>query len=143
MRKAEVVEQIRDRLAFVDYAPVCFTSAARGDGVPELFDAVQTVAAETQHRVTAAEVSEVLRRALERRPISVAGVPLTLQAAAQVSTAPPTFALRVNKPDEIHFSYQRYLVNALREAFGFSGSPIRLSLRRAVGRRARSRSARR
>jgi GTP-binding protein len=143
VRKAEVVEQIRDRLAFVDYAPVCFTSAARGDGVPELFDAVQTVAAETQHRVTAAEVTEVLRRALERRPISVAGVPLTLQAAAQVSTAPPTFALRVNKPDEIHFSYQRYLVNALREAFGFSGSPIRLSLRRAVGRRARSRSARR
>ncbi len=143
VRKAEVVEQIRDRLPFVDYAPVCFTSAARGDGVPELFDAVQTVAVEAQRRVAAAEVTDVLRQALERRPVSVGGVPLTLQAAAQVGTAPPTFALRVNKPDEIHFSYQRYLVNALREAFGFSGSPIRLSLRRAVGRRARSRSGRR
>jgi GTP-binding protein len=62
-------------------------------------------------------------------------VPLTIQSASQVATGPPVFAVRVNRPDEIHFSYERYLVKALRQAFGFSGSPIRLSFRRAVGPR--------
>jgi GTP-binding protein len=69
----------------------------------------------------------------------VRGEPLTIQSAVQVSTAPPTFALKVNHPDEVHFSYQRYLVRSLRLAFGYAGSPIRLSLRRATGRRPRRR----
>jgi GTP-binding protein len=143
VRKAEVVEQVRDRLPFVDYAPVCFTSATRGEGLPELFDAIDTAAAQARRRVAAGELRDVLQHALERRPVSIGGVPLTLQAAAQVSVMPPTFALRVNKPDQIHFSYERYLVNALRQAFGFTGSPIRLAFRRAVGRRARPRGVRR
>jgi GTP-binding protein len=136
-RKAEVVEQIRDRLPFLDYAPVVFTSAVTGEGLPELFDYVDQVAAAAQRRVTAAEVTAALQAALARRPVTVGGVPLTLQSASQVATAPPTFALRVNRPDEIHFSYARYLVKSLRQAFGFPGSPIRLSFRRAVGPRPR------
>jgi GTPase len=143
VRRAEVVDQIRERLTFVDYAPVCFTSAVRGDGIPELFGAVDEVAAAARKRVPAAEVTETLQAALARRPISIGGVPLTLQSAAQVSVAPPTFALRVNHPRDIHFSYQRYLTNVLRRAFGFPGSPIRLSFRRAVGRRGRAPRARR
>jgi len=143
VRKAEVIGQIHDRLTFLDYAPVCFTSATRGDGVADLFDAVDGVAAEARRRVPAAAVSEAVGQALARRPISIRGVPLTMQSAAQVSSNPPTFALRVNKPDEIHFSYERYLAKALRRAFGFSGSPIRLSFRKAVGRRPRGRGARR
>jgi GTP-binding protein len=139
VRKAEVVEQIRHRLPFLDHAPVCFTSATRGEGLPELFAAIDTVAAQARRRVPAAQVTEVLRQAMARRPVSVGGVPLTLQAAAQVSETPPAFALRVNKPDDIHFSYERYLTNALRQAFGFAGSPVRLSFRRAVGRRPRRR----
>jgi GTP-binding protein len=67
----------------------------------------------------------------------VRGEPLTLQSASQVSVGPPTFALRVNWPDQVHFSYERYLSRSLRLAFGFEGSPIRLSLRRATGRRPR------
>jgi GTP-binding protein len=143
VRKAEVVEQIRERLPFLDYAPICFTSATRTEGLPELFDAVDTVAAEGRRRVPASAAAEALLGALARRPMTVGGVPLTIQSAAQVGTAPPTFAVRVNKPDEIHFSYERYLVNALRQAFGFSGSPIRLSFRRAAGPRARRRRGRR
>jgi GTP-binding protein len=88
-------------------------------------------------------VTEVLQAARARRPISIGGVPLTLQSAAQVSTGPPTFALRVNRPGEIHFSYERYLVKALRHAFGFAGSPIRLSFRKAIGPKARRPGARR
>ena len=69
--------------------------------------------------------------------ISIRGVPLTVQSVAQVTTNPPTFALAVNRPAEIHFSYERYLTNALRQAFGFPGSPIRVSFRQAAGKRAR------
>jgi GTP-binding protein len=137
VRKAEVVEQIRDRLPFLDYAPICFTSATRAEGLSDLFDAVDAVAAEANRRVAAGVVTEALQQALARRPVTIGGVPLTIQSANQVTTGPPTFALRVNRPDEIHFSYERYLVNALRQAFGFAGSPIRLSFRRAVGPRAR------
>jgi GTP-binding protein len=137
VRKAEVIEQIRERLPFLDYAPICFTSALRGEGLTDLFTTIDEVARAAQRRVSAAEATAVIREAIERRPISIRGAPLTLQAAAQVSVAPPTFALRVNRPDEIHFSYERYLVKSLRRAFDFTGSPVRLSLRKATGPRAR------
>jgi GTP-binding protein len=139
VRKAEVVEQLRERLPFLDYAPVCFTSATAGEGVRELFETIDQVAAEAQRRVPPAQVAAVLGQAVGRRPASVRGEPLTIQSAVQVGVAPPTFALKVNRPDEVHFSYERYLVRSLRLAFGFAGSPIRLSLRRATGRRPRRR----
>ncbi|HET7340826.1 MAG TPA: ribosome biogenesis GTPase Der [Methylomirabilota bacterium] len=142
VRKAEVVEQLRERLPFLDYAPICFTAATRGEGVREVFQTVDEVAAQTRRRVPPADVTSVLKQAVERRPVSVGGEPLIVQSASQVSAAPPTFAVRVNRPDEIHFSYARYLVRSLRLAFGFAGSPIRLSLRRGHTGRAR-RGARR
>jgi GTP-binding protein len=133
VRRAEVVEQIRDRLPFLDYAPVCFTSAVTRAGLPELFELVDQVAAEARRRVPDGALRETLLTALERRPYSIAGTPLTIQSATQVSVGPPAFAVRVNRPREIHFSYERYLVNSLRRAFGFAGSPIRLLFRKAVG----------
>ena len=142
IRKAEVVDQLRERLPFLDYAPVCFTSATASQGIAELFDTVNTVAAAAQRRVPPAEATAVLRQAIERRPVSVGGEALALQSATQVAVAPPTFGLRVNRPDQVHFSYERYLVRSLRLAFGFEGSPIRLSLRRASGRTPRRRSRR-
>jgi GTP-binding protein len=142
VRKAEVIEQLRERMPFLDYAPVCFTSATEGQGIRELFETVDEAAAAAQRRVTPAEVTTVVRQAIERRPISVSGEALTLQSAAQVAVAPPTFALKVNRPDEVHFSYERYLTRSLRLAFGFAGSPIRLSLRRASGRKPRRRTRR-
>ena len=141
VRKAEVIEQIRDRLPFLDYAPICFTSALRGEGLADVFTTIDEVAQAARRRVPAAEVTAVIREAMDRRPITIRGAALTLQAAAQVSSGPPTFALRVNRPDEVHFSYERYLVKSLRRVFDFTGSPIRLSLRKATG--ARPRGARR
>jgi GTP-binding protein len=131
VRKAEVVEQIRERLAFLDYAPVCFTSATERQGIRELFETIDRVAAEARRRVGPGDVTRVLQQALDRRPVTLRGVPLAIQSASQVSTSPPTFAIRVNRPDEIHFSYERYLAKSLRMAFGFEGSPLRLSFRRA------------
>jgi GTP-binding protein len=137
VRRAEVVEQIRERLPFLDYAPICFTSATKAQGIADLFDAIDAVAAEARRRVPTGEATETLRQALVRRPVSIGGVPLTLQSAEQVATGPPTFALRVNRPRDVHFSYARYLVNALRQAHGFAGSPIRLAFRQAAGPRRR------
>src|SRR3989441_11147654 len=143
VRKAEVVGQIRERLPFLDYAPVCFTSATRAEGIPELFDTIAQVAAEARRRIPGGAVTEALRAAIARRPASLRGDPLTIQSASQVAVGPPTFALRVNRPNDIHLSYERYLVKSLRHAFGLAGSPIRLSLRKATGSRTRPRRVRR
>jgi GTP-binding protein len=143
VRKAEVLDQIRERLSFLDYAPVCFTSATEGEGMRELFETIDRVAAQARRRVPAAEVTAVLQQALDRRPVSLHGVPLAIQSASQVSTSPPTFAVRVNRPDEIHFSYERYLAKSLRFAFGFEGSPLRLSFRKAGRMKATAPRARR
>jgi len=74
--------------------------------------------------------------------MSSRGVALRIYSAQQVAVSPPSIAVRVNLPDAIHFSYQRYLLNSLRRAFGFKGSPIRLLLRKGGGRRPASRSGR-
>jgi GTP-binding protein len=137
VRRAEVVEQIRERLPFLDYAPVCFTSAVTRQGLDELLDLVDQVAAEARRRVPAGALREEVLRALERRPVSVGGVALRIHSAAQVGTEPPMFVIRVNRPEGIHFSYERYLVNSLRRAFGYAGSPIKVVFRKAVGRQPR------
>ena len=142
VRKAEVIEQLRERLPFLDYAPICFTSALRGEGLLDLFRSIDDVARAARHRVDSAEATAVVREAIERRPITVQGAPLTLHSAQQVAMAPPTFALRVSHPDGLHFSYERYLVKSLRRAFRFECSPIRLSLRKGPGVRRRPRARR-
>jgi GTP-binding protein len=139
VRKADVVGQIYDRLPFLDYAPVTFTSALRNRGLAELFDAVDTVAAEAQRRVQPGALLSLFRQAVERRPMSSGGVQLRIHSVQQVAVSPPTFAIRVNLPDKIHFSYERYLVNSLRHGEGFAGSPVRLLFRKAGGRPAAGR----
>jgi GTPase len=141
--KDQVVVEIRERLAFVDYAPVCFTSAVQSTGLDELFGAIDRVAAEARRRLSSHDVTQALRDAITRRPISIGGTPLTIHSAVQVSTGPPTFAVRVNEPEGLHFSYERYLVRSLRHAFGFEGSPIRLAFRKAPSPRRPARRSRR
>jgi GTP-binding protein len=134
VQKADVTAQIRERLPFLEHAPVCFTSAVTRLGLRDLFDQVDLVAAEAGKRLQPGELLATLRQAVERRPMSARGVPLRVQSAQQVAVSPPTFAIRVNLPGEIHFSYERYLINSLRHAHGFAGSPIRLLFRKSVGR---------
>ena len=133
-RKADVVGQIYERLPFIEYAPVCFTSALQHRGLDDLFDEVDRAAAHAKRRIEPGELLAVLRKAVERRPVTARGVPLRILGAQQVAVSPPTFALRVNLGGEIHFSYERYLVNSLRHAFAFTGSPIRLLFRRSPGK---------
>jgi len=137
VNRAEVVSQIRDRLPLLDYAPAAFTSALTRAGLPELFDLIDQVAEEATKKVPPALVTKTITAAMERRPITPGGIPLRLHSVSQVGQSPPTFALRVNLPEKIHFSYERYLLNSIRRAFGFSGSPIHLSFRRALVKKAR------
>ncbi|MBI2206516.1 MAG: ribosome biogenesis GTPase Der [Candidatus Rokubacteria bacterium] len=130
-RKSEITAIIRDRLPFVEYAPVVFTSATEREGLDDLFRVIDRVAAESRKRVSTQDATEVLREAMNRRPTSVRGEPLTLHSAQQVAAGPPTFVLRVSAPDDVHFSYERYLVKSIRHTLGFEGSPVRLSFRKA------------
>jgi GTP-binding protein len=129
--RAAVTEQVRERLTFVDYAPIVFTSAVRREGLDDLLAAIDHVAAGSEHRLTNHEATSILKDAIARRPFSIRGVPLTLHSATQVAVRPPTFVVRVNHPDQLHFSYERYLLRSIRHAAGFAGSPIRLIFRRA------------
>ena len=135
VQRADVTGQVHERLPFLEHAPICFTSAVTRLGLRDLFDQVDVVAAEAQKRLQPGEVLATLRHAVERRPMSARGIPLRVQSAQQVAVSPPTFALRVNLPTDIHFSYQRYLLNTLRHGFGFAGSPIRMLYRKGGGKR--------
>ena len=135
VQKADVVGQVYERLPFLEHAPVCFVSALERTGIRELFAEVDRVGAEARRRVDPSGLLTVLRQAVDRRPMTVNGVALRIHSAQQVAVGPPTFALRVNVASGVHFSYQRYLMNSLRHAFGFQGSPLRLLFRAAPGRR--------
>jgi GTP-binding protein len=134
VQRSDVTGQVYERLPFLEHAPVCFTSAVTGLGLRDLFEQVDRVGADAQKRLRPGELLSTLRQAVERRPMSARGVALRVQSAQQVAVAPPTFAIRVNLPGEIHFSYERYLINSLRHAHGFAGSPLRLLFRKSVGK---------
>jgi GTP-binding protein len=133
--KAEVTAQIHERLPFLDYAPICFTSAVTKLGLRDLFDTVDQVAAEARKRLQPGELITIFRQALERRPASSGGVPIRVHSVQQVAVSPPTFAVKVNAAGKLHFSYERYLINSIRHAASFTGSPIRLLVRRSAAKR--------
>jgi GTP-binding protein len=133
--KADVTAQIHERLPFLDYAPSCFISALTKLGLRDLFDTVDQVAAQSRKRLPPGELITIFRQAVERRPISPGGVPLRIHSVQQVGVSPPTFAVKVNSVGKLHFSFERYLINSIRHAAGFAGSPIRLLVRRAPAKR--------
>jgi len=122
---------VRDHLKFLSWAPVVFVSAKTGRGLGQLLDAVDRVQAARRARVTTGELNRLLARAAEAyAPKADKGdQPVRILFGSQIGTAPPTFAVSINHPVDLHFSYRRYLENRIREAFGFEGTPIRLKVR--------------
>jgi GTP-binding protein len=120
-------QAIRRRLKFLDYAPLVFLSALTGQRLGRLWQLLAEVGAARQRRVPPAELTEFL----EALPLDRATVPgarrLRIFSLEQFATAPPTFALHANLA-RLHFSFERFLENQLRERFGFAGTPIRLRL---------------
>ena len=122
---------VREHLKFLPWAPVVFISARTGRGLSGLFDAVDRVHAARGARVTTGELNRLLAHATEANaPKADKGnQPVRILFGSQIGTAPPTFAVSINHPVDLHFSYRRYLENRIREAFGFEGTPIRLKVR--------------
>ena len=125
------IEGIRRDLPFMAYAPTIFISALTGQRVPKLFELIKYVSNQHALRISTGMVNDIINEAvLMNHPAISGGRRLKILYTTQVSVKPPTFALFVNDPDILHFSYQRYLENQLRKAFGFEGTPIRFLIRK-------------
>ena len=126
----EFGEWVQERLFFLDYAPVIFTSAKSGFHLDRLLEAIRYVAAQLRQTVPTALLNRTLQEAVERRqPVSAAGHFLKFFYATQVEQAPPTFLLFVNRDEFFSEPYRKYLAGQLRRAFGFEGCPILLQCR--------------
>ena len=118
---------VQDRLKFLPWAPIVFVSALERRGLPALLQQVLAVGEQRRRRVSTGELNQVVRRAMAAHaPGSVQGRRLKVLYVTQAETSPPTFVFFVNDAALLHFTYQRYLENKLREAFGFAGTAIRL-----------------
>ena len=126
----EYKARARDQLDFVPYAPLVFVSAKFGQRVHQVLDTALMAVAERQKRVPTSALNTLLRESVAAHPPpSKPGKWLKFYYATQADVAPPTFLFFCNDPTQIHFSYKRYLENRLREEFGYTGTPIRLSFR--------------
>ena len=113
---------VQEKLFFLDYAPVIFTSATSGFQLDRLLEAVRYVAAQLQQKVPTAILNRTLHDAVERRqPVSAAGHRLKFFYATQVRQSPPTFILFVNRDELFSDQYKKYLGDQMRRAFGYEG----------------------
>jgi GTP-binding protein len=128
-------ETVRQELGFMAYAPILFISALTGQRVARILPVVDAVGEESSRRIATGTLNTIIREAVALTPPpAVKGQAVKIYYATQVRVKPPTFALFCNRPEEVHFSYQRYLENQLRQAFGFTGTPLRLLFRSRKGK---------
>ncbi|HEV2457540.1 MAG TPA: ribosome biogenesis GTPase Der [Ktedonobacterales bacterium] len=121
---------IREALKFVPYAPIVFAAAKTKYHVGAILDQALQIYDTRQIRIPTAQLNEVVRDAVRRhQPGFVQGRQLKVYYVTQAEVSPPTFVFFVNDPTLLHFSYQRYLENRLRDVFGFAGTSIRLQFR--------------
>ncbi len=126
-------ERLRHGLKFLSYAPVLFVSATTGAGIKEIFPTLEKVAAERRKRVGTGEMNRFLKHVdFERASVPMSGR-MRIYYMTQASASPPTFVLFTDRNVKLHFSYQRFLENQIRDAFGFVGTPIWIK-NRARGR---------
>lgn len=123
-------EKVRHHLKFLDYAPILHISAVTGERTPKLLEVVDRVAAAARTRVSTGELNRFIEKVTSASPPVTAGKRnVRVMYAAQTSVAPPTFVLFTNAAAKLHFSYERFLENRLRETYGFFGNPIRIQVR--------------
>ena len=129
--KETYTQHVRASLRFLDYVPILFISALTGQGVGQVLPTALRVREERLVRIPTAELNRIIQDAVARHaPPSKAGKRLKIYYATQASVDPPTFVFFVNDPKLVHFSYERYLENQIREHYGFLGTPLKLSFRK-------------
>jgi GTP-binding protein len=131
LKQRAMEEKVRHALKFLSWARVVFISAQTGRGLTALLKAAEEAHAANRMRVSTGLLNRTLAEATQGfLPKAAKGnKPVKLLFATQIGVAPPTFALSLNHPVDLHFSYKRYLENQLRKAFGFQGSPIVIKVR--------------
>ena len=123
-------KKIRTALAYMPYAPIIYVSAKTGQRVKNIYEMINSVYAESRKRITTGMLNDLLNDATTRvQPPSDKGKRLKVYYMTETSVAPPTFVIFCNSAELFHFSYQRYIENCLRDAFGFNGTPIRIVIR--------------
>jgi GTPase len=129
MKKME--DKVRHEFQFLPYAPVVFVSAKYGERIQTLFPALNLAYANYHKRVKTSVLNDILQDALQMNPTPIHNHgKAQFNYVTQVSSKPPTFVFFVNNPDFVHFSYQRYLANQLRKAIDFTGTPLKIILRK-------------
>jgi len=129
--KDSYIAQIRSRFKFLPYASILFASAKLGSGIKPVLTAAAEVYRKRQERVPTAKLNSLIESATVGHTLPRSGKrQLKVFYVTQADVNPPTFVFFVNDPSLVHFSFQRYLENRLRQAFGFAGTPLRLVFRR-------------
>lgn len=119
------MKDIDSEFKYLSYAPKLFISAKTGQRVTKLFELIDMACENSHRRIQTGVLNDVLIEAMAmNQPPAEKGRPLRIYYMTQVSVAPPTFVLFVNDTELLHFSYQRYIENQMREAFGFVGTPL-------------------
>ncbi len=128
-------ERLQDMAKFLSFAPVLTISALTGLRVPRIFKLVDQVYRQYATRIGTGQVNRIIEGAITRTEPSLhKGKRLKFYYATQVSEKPPTFVCFVNYPNGVHFSYQRYLINRIRQATGLTQTPLRLWFRQRSGK---------
>lgn len=123
----ETREKLEQDFSFMSYAPILFISAKTGQRLDKMFEAIKLAAQSNAMRVTTGVLNDILAQATARvQPPTDKGRRLKIYYMTQASTKPPTFICFVNDNELFHYSYQRYLVNRIRDVFGLEGTPVRL-----------------
>jgi GTP-binding protein len=122
-------EQVRRVLKYLDYAPIVFLSAAHRTNLHRLYEAITLVATERRKRVSTGQMNRFLERVDFQRATVPAAKKIRIYYMTQAAVAPPTFVLFTDRQVRLHFSYERFLENQIRDAFGFVGSPIWFKVR--------------
>jgi GTP-binding protein len=124
-------DALRRKMRFLDYAPILHISALTGERAPKVLEALDRAAANRRKRVPTPALNRFVESIIAANPpVSPERRNVKIMYVAQIGVAPPTFVFFTNVATTFHFSYERFLVNKLREQFGFEGTPIRIQVRR-------------
>lgn len=124
-------DALRRKMRFLDYAPILHISALTGERAPKVLDALDKAAANRRKRVPTPALNKFVETIIAANPpVSPERRNVKIMYVAQIGIAPPTFVFFTNIATTFHFSYERFLVNKIREHFGFEGTPIRIQVRR-------------
>jgi GTP-binding protein len=132
-------EETRHRMRFLDYAPILHISAKTGERAPKILETIDKIGETRRLRIPTPKLNKFLEEVTAANPpISPGRKHVRIMYAAQIGVAPPSFVFFTNVATTFHFSYERFLLNQLRDKFGFVGTPIRIQVRRRAKRARRS-----